>query len=652
MRPTPVHVGIDTGGTFTDLIAVGDDGVRTHKVLSTPDDPARAVLQGVRELLADRVADVITYGTTVATNALLERRGAHVVLLTTAGFEDVLEIGRQNRPALYALEPQRVEPLVGRADRIGVAERLDHNGVALVPLTRRELRRVASLLRRRKPDAVAVCLLHAYVDGGHERWLGELADELGIPCTLSHELVGEHREYERTSTTVINAYVAPVMRAHLGQLRDALPAGELRVMQSNGGAIGADLAAREAVRTALSGPAAGVIGARHAAADLGVERLITFDMGGTSSDVSLLDGGPGFRTDWRIGDLPVKVPAIDIHTVGAGGGSIAYLDPGGALKVGPRSAGADPGPACYGRGTAPTVTDANVIAGRLVVDSFLGGRMPLDRERAATAVAQLGRGTGLSVEAAAAGILRVVNASMERAIRTISVERGHDPREYALVAFGGAAGQHACELAEGLSIRRVIVPTNPGLLSACGCVGADTQRDRVVSVRQVDPPLSRLRRTIAGLRREAARGLRDAEISFVEVADIRYVGQSHEVPVAFGDDLVSRFHAEHARLFGYSEPKRSVEIVNLRVTGHVAGASRLREAASPSPTRSPRTRTQRVLVAGEWLEAPIHARSDRPPRAGIVGPALICEFSATTFVPPSWRARVRNGGHLEIVRED
>ena len=651
MAAPPVFVGIDTGGTFTDLVAVGRDGLRTHKILSTPADPADAVLRGLDELLADCNAELVTYGSTVATNALLERKGARVALLTTAGFEDVVEIGRQNRPDLYALEPQRPPPLVASADRIGVHERTLFDGSVLLPLSAAEVQRVLERLRRLRPQAIAVCLLHAYVNGAHERMLGAALRALGVPFTLSHQLVGEHREYERTSTTVVNAYVAPVMQRHLARLEDGMRTRGLRVMQSNGGAIAAELAGREAVRTSLSGPAAGVIGAWHAARELGLARIITFDMGGTSTDVSLLDGGPVLRTAWEIGGLPLKVPAIDIHTVGAGGGSIAHVDAGGALKVGPESAGADPGPACYGRGRAPTVTDANVVTGRLVADTFLGGRMNLDTARAAAALARLGRTLGLDPHLAAAGVQRVVNASMERAIRRISVERGHDPRDYALVAFGGAAGQHACELAAGLGIRRVVVPANPGLLSAWGCLGADTQRDHVVSAHLADPKPAAVRRLAAELRQVARRDFTDKHATFTITADVRYSGQSHELSLPCEGDVRARFHAEHERLFGYADRERSVELVHLRLTETVPGPTFYVPPAA-KPAAAARTRRQRLLLSGRWQRATVVERADLGRGSVVEGPALICEFSATTVVPRGWRAAVHASGHLEIRRED
>ena len=630
MTRAPAIIGVDTGGTFTDLIAFVDGELRTHKVLSTPRDPALAVLRGLRELVPEARPHLITYGSTVATNALLERHGARVVLLTTAGFEDVIEIGRQQRPVLYALEPRRTEPLVPRARRIGVGERMSHDGRALRPLTPAAVRAAIRAVGRQRPDAVAVCLLHAYANPAHERRLGRALAAAGIDaCTLSHALVAEHREYERLSTTVINAYVGPVMSRHLHKLEQAVGAAPLRVMQSNGGAISAALAARESVRTVLSGPAGGVSGAWTVARALGLKRVITFDMGGTSTDVSLIDGAPAFRNAWEIGGFPIKVPALDIHTVGAGGGSLARLDAGGALAVGPESAGADPGPACYGKGRVATVTDANVVLGRLAASAFLGGRMGLYPERARAALAPLAGALRVSNAAAAEGVVRVVNASMERAIRRISVERGHDPRDYALVAFGGAAGQHVCELAAALGIRRVIVPRYPGVLSAWGGAVADVQRDCVRTVRLTAPRTARLRALLAPLERTARAALRAEGIPphgcrVRRSLDVRYAGQSYEITLPFTAGYAAAFHAAHLRLYGYAERDRPVEVVTARIAAIGRGV-RPHQPAFAAAARH-RALRQRVRGAGRWLEASVYARDELAAGATVRGPALITEF--------------------------
>ncbi|HWP64909.1 MAG TPA: hydantoinase/oxoprolinase family protein, partial [Candidatus Limnocylindria bacterium] len=528
-------VGVDTGGTFTDVVARVGREVRRCKVRSTPHDPAVAVLAGLARL-AGSAPVVLHYGSTVATNALLERRGARVALVTTAGFEDVIEIGRQTRPRLYDLTPVPPRALVEARHRIGVAERVAADGRVLVPLSAAEVRRVTAAVRRSGAHAVAVCLLHGYARPAHERRLGRALRPLGLHVTLAHELQREHREYERTSTAAVNAYVGPLMARHIGRLA-AGTRGRLRVMQSSGGLIASRIAAAEPVRTILSGPAGGVVGAAAAARAAGLPRIVTLDMGGTSTDVAVVDGPLAFRTETTIDGLPVRLPVLDIHTVGAGGGSIARVDAGGALVVGPESAGADPGPACYGRGLAPTVTDANLVLGRLRADDFLGGEMQLDVARARRALDPLARWLGCSVERAAAGMLAVANAAMERAVRVITVERGLDPREFTLLAFGGAGGLHAAELADALGIERVYLPRDPGLLSAWGVLSADAVRDLVATVRLLEPATAVLARRLRPLEREAAAALARDGITrprIERVLDVRYAGQSYELQVPFG----------------------------------------------------------------------------------------------------------------------
>ncbi|MFN8627289.1 MAG: hydantoinase/oxoprolinase family protein [Candidatus Binatia bacterium] len=653
-EPHRTVVGIDTGGTFTDIIAFRDGTVRTLKILSTPSDPAAAVLQGLRELLPDEPVEALTYSSTVATNALLQRQGARVVLLTTAGFEDIIEIGRQNRPDLYALEPQPPVPLVPRTYRIGVRERTLADGRVLTPLRQSMLRLVLRTARRHRPEAVAVCFLHAYVNPSHELLVGKaLNDWPGVFASLSHALSAEHREYERLSTTVINAYVGPVMSRHLRRLQRGLGRVRPRVMQSNGGAISASLAAREAVRTVLSGPAAGVVGAWAVARTLGLPRVITFDMGGTSTDVSLLDGCVRTRSEWTIDGLPLQVPSIDIHTVGAGGGSIARVDPGGALMVGPESAGADPGPACYGRGQVPTVTDANVVLGRLLPGALLGGCVRLHPSRSVRVIDRLAKRLRTGREQAAEGVVQVVNASMERAIRTISVERGFEPRKFALVAFGGAAGQHACELSTALGIRRVIIPRHPGLLSARGAASAGIRRDYVQTVRITNPRVSRLRMILATVERSAraelrTNGVRLRRCGFAPSLDVRYQGQSYELTVPFSAAFADRFHRTHERLYGYADRGRAIEVVSVRLCVRAPGPPLPRETfhvtADSSGARA------RLHWDGRWRDCAVYERAALAVGVTLAGPAVIAEFSATTVVPPGWRCRVHARGHLEVTR--
>jgi len=626
-------------------VAVVGRRLRVLKVRSTPRDPAAAVRTGLAALGG---AARLHYGSTVATNALLERRGARVALLTTAGFEDVLEIGRQVRPELYALEPRRPPPLVPRARRIGVRERVLADGTVETPLARRQVAAAVAAVARSRATAVAVCLLHGYAAPAHERRLGRALAGRGLHVTLSHRLLREYREYERVATAALNAYVGPLMARHLRALAAVVPGRRLRVMQSGGGLIGAPIACAEPVRTILSGPAGGVVGAAERARRAGHRRVITLDMGGTSADVSLVDGALAYRSETSIDGLPVRVPALDIHTVGAGGGSLARLDRGGALRVGPESAGADPGPACYGRGSAPTVTDANLVLGRLVESEFLGGAMRLDRARAERAIAPLARRLGRSVEATAAGIVRVANAAMERALRVITVERGHDPRLFTLVAFGGAGALHAAELAAALGIRRVYVPRQPGLLSAWGVLAAEVVRDHGRTLRAVAPG-GVLERGFRALARAAERDLRREGVrpaTVERLLEVRYAGQAYEVSVPYRAGWERAFHRAHARLFGHADPRRPVEVVTLRARARGGGA-RLPAERPPRAGRPVPLATRRVMFAEGARGAAVHRRDDLGPGRRLRGPAVICEYSATTLVPPGWRVFVdRLGGLL------
>ena len=472
-------------------------------MLSTPDNPARAVLDGLAAMLTGALAPaVVTYSSTVATNALLEKSGARVALFTNAGFEDLIEIGRQNRTELYALAPTRPEPLVARAMRFGVAQRTLFDGTEAMRLSAAELSRVRRIAARCGAEAFAICLLHSYANPGRAR-VGARARSASASNLGSHRILPEYREYERLSTTVVNAYVSPRMVTHLENLERGLRGANLRVMNSGGAAIGTALARSEPVRTILSGPAAGVVGAAGLVRAMGVDRFITFDMGGTSTDVSLFDRRARIRTLSYPSGYAVRTPVVDIHTVGAGGGSIARVDAGGSLHVGPESAGANPGPACYGRGRDPTVTDADLVAGRLIAANFLGGRMKLYPDRARRALAALGRTMRTGPIDAARGVIRVVNANMERAIRVITVERGFDPRDFALLAFGGAGPMHACELALELGIAHIVMPRNPGLLCAWGALGAPLGREYSLTVREVAPGL---RATVQARRPDARAG--------------------------------------------------------------------------------------------------------------------------------------------------
>ena len=498
-----MRIAMDTGGTFTDCVYVLDGRLEILKVPSTPDNPARAIVNVLEKVMAAPTdALELTCGTTVGTNALLERRGGRVALVTTAGFEDVLEIGRQARPRLYDFFVDRPAPLVPSDRRIGLRERIGASGEVVTRTTPEEIRRVVKAILRSKAESVAVCLLFSFANPKHERGIAQALRAAGLQVSVSHEILPEFREFERTSTTVANAYLVPVMSNYLGQLvkdsarfspRDSRSA--VRIMQSSGGIVSAEIASREPVRTILSGPAGGILGAQYVAKLSGFERIITFDMGGTSTDVALLDGGLATTNEARVADLPVAVPMLEIHTVGAGGGSLARFDRAGALRVGPESAGAEPGPICYGRGDKPTVTDAHLILGRIPERGFLSGDFPLHAQRTCKWM-KCSRGPMRTIEQFAQGIVDVANAVMEKAIRVISVERGHDPRDYTLVAFGGAGGLHACDLAAALRIPRVLVPRYPGGLSALGILRADVIHDYSRTVRSIVSPIAATRRTL------------------------------------------------------------------------------------------------------------------------------------------------------------
>ena len=655
-RRTPaatITIGIDTGGTFTDLIAVVDGTVRVHKVPSTPDDPARAVLSGLREMLPGLAPGLVTYSSTVATNALLERKGARVAIVTNAGFEDLIEIGRQNRDNLYALAPSRPEPLVPRALRIGVRERSLFDGSSSVALKHSEISRAATVVERSRAQSIAICLLHSYANARPEDALARKLGKLGLPLSVSHRLLAEYREYERFSTAVVNAYVAPKMASHLQNLERNLSRSRLRIMQSNGSATGVELARTEPIRTILSGPAAGVVGAAALARAISTDRFITFDMGGTSTDVSLFDRAARIRTLSYPDGYAVRAPVIDIHTVGAGGGSIARVDAGGSLRVGPESAGADPGPACYGRGTAPAVTDADLVAGRLVASNFLGGRMRLYPDRATRALRPIASALKSSTMAAAHGVIRVVNANMERAIRVISVERGFDPRDFALLAFGGAGPMHAAELALDLGIRHVVFPCNPGLLCAWGAVGAPLGREYSVTLRLANPLYAalaaRARPLMARAKSELlAEGGKASAFEAQVRLDMRYLGQSYELEVPFNANFKAAFHTAHHRTFGHSAPEASVEVVNLRLRASAADAlppivkiSRQHGAAAPIAHTD-------VLVGSRERRTPVFARDSLGAGARIRGPAVVVELSATAYVAPEFTMRVDDYGNLHL----
>ena len=662
-------LGVDTGGTFTDFYLIADDGTITvYKLPSTPDDPARAILEGLAEMAA--LPHDFVHGSTVATNAIIERKGARTALITTRGFRDVLAIGRQTRPRLYDLSPHREPPLVPDDLRFEANERLDHRGEVLQPLDRAEVEALIDRVEAAGVESLAVCFLFSFLNPDHERTVTKAARKRGIPTSASHEVLPEHREYERTSTTVANAYVVPVMERYLSRLeKDAQKHGinRLRVMSSNGGSISPQAAGRLAIRTALSGPAGGVAGAFALASAAGFDRIITLDMGGTSTDVALCPGRILERDETLVGGLPVRGSTVDVLSVGAGGGSIARLDEGGALRVGPESAGADPGPACYGRGAEPTVTDAHVVLGRIAPEQFLGGRMTIQPELSVEAMKRIAAPFGGDPHRAAAAVLRVANANMEGALRKVSVERGHDPRGFTLVAFGGAGPLHACDLAASLRIPRVLIPPHPGVLSALGMATAPVVKDLSAPVmavlggnagvgapRHVGAPLR------DGLESRGRKELKDEGFSLEHLAiqtllEIRYAGQSYELSVPVDslapDEFVPRFHATHQERYGHSDASRAVEVVTLRVKLVLPGLVTGPKGETGKGKRrvaSPVLIGREIWFDGEPARTSVYERAQLSPGSTFRGPAIVVQMDSTTAVPPGWRAEVDAASNLVL----
>ena len=697
-----LRIAIDTGGTFTDCVWAEGGELKTLKVFSTPEDPSRAIAAALQKIGAGAGVTLL-HGTTVGTNALLERKGARVALVTTSGFEDVIEIGRQARPQLYDFFFDRIPPLVSREMRFGVDERIDAEGRVLKRPSEEELARLRETVLNAQPEAIAISLLFSFANTENESRIAATLADSAKPLSVSHQILPEFREYERTSTVVVNAYLQPLMQSYMEKLAERVeqigreaeaeqregsrnapaarshrnsrsrPAPRIFVMQSAGGITALQSAAREPVRTVLSGPAGGLVGAAASASRSGFTKILSFDMGGTSTDVAAVQGEIHASTQSEVAGLPVGVPMLEIHTVGAGGGSLARFDAGGLLRVGPESAGADPGPICYGRGTQPTVADANLLLGRLRPDRFLGGEFTLDLERTRRITVEWlkNQRSRLTLEQFARGVIRVVNANMERALRVVSIERGYDPRDFALVAFGGAGGLHACELAESLSIPTVIIPARPGALSAFGILVSDVVKDfsrtllwRLQSSHVPEAALAKeLRKLDAAAKKAFAeeRWQNHGLIRYEQSLDLRYRGQGYELNVPAGSDAVARFHGEHQRRYGYHHPDREIELVTLRLRASL----RMRNPLSRStdiPVRADRRRAstvgsstvrvaavERARVGFEKAETtPVFERSQLPLEDVIKGPAVITEYSATTAIPPGTRCRVDRAGNLVI----
>jgi N-methylhydantoinase A len=762
-RANTLRIAIDTGGTFTDCIWIdpADNRLKMLKVFSTPSDPSQAIVGAIRKITTSNDC-ILLHGTTVGTNSLLERKGARIALVTTRGFEDAIEIGRQARSKLYDFLFDRVEPLVSKELRFGIEERTAADGEILTFPGEEDLHTLAERITEAKPQAVAICLLFAFANPRNEQSVVQALNPLQVPVSVSHQILPEFREYERTSTVVINAYLQPVMQKYFEHLRrdvasnvslstsnnadftsslshaksehetvsdtgdhaskaesftegptivsarstvsagttvdagstvnagstveerpfraaktarasralapESQKAGtqfpqavpRIFVMQSSGGITALSTAAREPVRTVLSGPAGGVVGALSTARASGFDRIIAFDMGGTSTDVSLVEGEIKTANDAQIAGFPIGVPMLDIHTVGAGGGSLARFDAAGVLRVGPESAGADLGPICYGRGTQPTVTDANLLLGRLQPTRFLGGEFTLDfkRTRAITKEWLRKHGSNLSLEKFAVGVIRVIDATMEKAIRVVSIERGRDPRQFALVAFGGAGGLHACALAEALRIPHVIIPAFPGALSALGILVSDVVKDysRTTLWRiRGKLPQTELNREFSALQKKAERDFRNESWKgtpqYQRSVDVRYRGQGYELNIPLSPTLLKHFEEEHRRRYGYTHPNREVELVTLRLRAVLKSVdAHVQRAASPirRAKRAKPSGYESVRFEGKKRKAMILSREELQPGKRYRGPAIITEYSATTAIPPAKRFHIDKARNLII----
>lgn len=671
-----LRIGVDTGGTFTDVCAFDEETGRVHvrKVSSTPDDPGRAIVQGVTEILdqiGGRTIDEVGYfahGTTVGTNALLTGRGARTGLITTRGFRDLLELGRGRRPSMYDPQADKPTPQVPRHLRMEVTERVRHTGLVETPLDEDDVRRAVRELKDAAVDSIAVCLLYSYLNADHERRIGEIIREEmpDVYVSLSCDVLPEFREYERLSTVVTNSYVGPVVANYLARLRQVLADRGLtavpHVTQSNGGVIPFSTAEALPVRLVLSGPSTGVVGAAQICSAAGFDDIITFDMGGTSSDISLVqEGRPKVTAGMELDGRPVRSPMLDIHTVGAGGGSLAWIDSGGHLRVGPQSAGAFPGPACYGNGDDAAVTDANVVLRMLNPEYLLNGQMKIDRSASVAAVQRLAEPLGLSVEETALGILRVVTANMARAIRVVSVQRGYDPREYALVPFGGAGPLHASRLARELGMHTIVVPEIPGAQSALGLLMTDVKTDfmRTLITAIDDSSAATVDAVFDELVRRAQEWFVEEEVDeggreLRRRMDLRYRGQNFELAVEVPEGhgfvehgagaVIELFHEAHERVYGYRSEDAAVEVVTFRLeaSGSAAHVDVRRDETSPSdPAKAiVETRSTCFDPAEGYVDTPVYDRSLLTPGDVFTGPAIVEQMDTTTVLLPSDACRV------------
>lgn len=665
MTTPEIRIGVDTGGTFTDFVIAIGGVLEVRKIPSTPDDPSHAICKGIQEYVDASPAPLIIHGTTVATNSLLERKGGRIALITTKGFEDILFIGRQVRKNLYSLKGEDRRHLLPRSRCFGLEERTTAAGAIEKKFFPQDLSDVLQAIKTKRVEAVAVSLINSYANPLNEKLIRRKLEAENILFSISSDILPEHREYERTAVAVVNAYLMPVISQYLKSLDLKLKTPSLRIMQSNEGYISPGIAKAEPIRTALSGPAGGVVGAFHLGKSIGLEKIISFDMGGTSSDVCLINGEIQRTNESKIGDFPVRLPIIDIHTVGAGGGSIAFVDSGGSLRVGPKSAGADPGPACYGKGHLPTVTDANLVLGRLVAEYFLGGNMKIFPERSHRAIQNLGKKISKIPLETASGIIQIANANMEKAIRVISIERGYDPRDFALISFGGAGGMHAVDIASRLRIAKIIVPKNAGVLSALGLLMADSIKDYSKSILKTADNTTRKemeqhflelqKKSIQDMKKE---GFQEEDIKISVFLDLRYLGQSYEITLPYRlkerDHLsfVPDFHEAHQRLYAYRHPGRPVEIVNFRlksigITKKIQ-LKKIHKQRDAPPERA-LLKKQTLFYGEKEHHASAYVRERLEPGNRILGPALIVDQESTTFVPPLYSLKV--DGLLNIIIE-
>jgi len=641
-------LGVDTGGTFTDFVFYNGKNFEIHKVISTPNDPSAAIFSGTNYFHDLLLHDVkLIHGTTVATNALLERKGANVLLLTTKGFEDVLEIGRQNREKLYDLFLQKNPPLVVKENRIGISERINSHGLVLNQLNVNEIQNIINNIDINKIDAIAVSFINSYINPVHEIEAEKILNSLNIPVSISSKIIPEFREYERTSTTVANSYLIPKVKNYMKSLSQRFEGVKINVMQSNGGITTPDQAGKEPVRIITSGPAGGVVGAFKIAQQIGIKKIITYDMGGTSTDISLCDGTLKFTTESEIDGIPIKIPMVDIFTIGAGGGSIAYVDTGGVLKVGPQSSGAEPGPACYGKGKEPTVTDANLLLGRIQAENFLGGRMLVNKEFALRALKNLNEHYGINEYKLAESIINIANSNMERAIKVISIDRGYDPRDFTLISFGGAGGLHACELARDIGLKRVVFPLNPGVLSALGMLFADSFKDysKGYFADSNNLDINLIEEQYNKLEKRAAGEYPNEKVEFLRYVDTRYINQSHELTVNYNPNFVDDFHELHLNRYGFNNLHKPLEIVTLR----------LRAVISRSNLIMPKLRLKKLKVEKNKIKVFINNkiksidclnRNQFYPRFSFNGPSIITEDTSTIYIPDGFKNQVDEYGNI------